>query len=69
MLMKRALEAAAPSLRELAKETGISYDTLRAWRIGRRNPEAHQLAVVADALERRGREQLELAKSLRRATS
>lgn len=63
--MREALEAVAPTLREIAAECGFSYGTLRAWKAGIRNPSPSQLDKLADALERRGGRLAELAGDLR----
>ena len=55
-MLSEALDVAAGSLHEIAEDAGISYDTLWAWKIGRRNPSPKNLAKLADALERRGGE-------------
>ena len=66
-MLSEALDVAAGSLHEIAEDAGISYDTLWAWKIGRRNPSPKNLAKLADALERRGGELTELAVKLREA--
>lgn len=62
-----ALDRAAASLEDIAAESGISYDTLYAWRHGRRNPSPENLARLADALEKRNDELARLVRELRRA--
>ena len=67
MILSDALDAATGNLEAIAEDAGISYDTLWAWKNGRRNPSPENLAKLADALERRGGELTELAKKLRDA--
>ena len=66
-MIAQALQRSATSLQSLADEVGVSYDSLRAWATGRRNPSPENLARLADALERRGGELSELAQKLREA--
>lgn len=66
MVTQDALQALAPSLRQIADDTGFSYATLRAWSSGARTPSPENLARLADALERRGGELSKLAEALRR---
>jgi len=61
----RILKAIAPNLKEVAKEAGFSYHTIRSYRFGRRTPtpkvlralvrvlrkQANRLATLADELE------------------
>lgn len=65
MAIQLAVEDAAPSLRQLASELGVSYDTLRAYAVGRRNPGKDQLRSFADVLERRAKRLNERAAELR----
>lgn len=64
-MIDRALRIVMGNLQELAEESGVSYATLRAWADDRRNPSPENLARLADALERRGGELVELAERLR----
>ena len=50
-----------------ADDAGVSYDTLWAWKVGRRNPSPGNLARLAEALERRGGDLTALAEELRKA--
>ena len=65
VVTQQALRALAPSLRDIADETGLSYATLKAWSAGHRTPHGDNLRRLADALERRGGELHELAEKLR----
>jgi len=62
---QRALRALAPSLRQLADETGLSYSTLKAWSAGHRTPHDDHLRALADVLASRADELHELAEALR----
>ena len=65
MAIQSAVEDAAPSMRELAAELGVSYDTLRAYAVGRRNPGKDQLRAFAAILERRAKRLHDRAAELR----
>ena len=41
------LNLLAPSLREVAERLGVSYDTVRAWKLGRRTPSRENLIKLA----------------------
>lgn len=64
-MLERVLDGATTSLEELAAEAGISYDTLYAWRSGRRNPTRGSLARLADALDRQAGALQGLAREVR----
>lgn len=49
-----ALDASTGSLDALAAEIGVSYDTLWAWRAGRRTPSPANMKRLAAALAERG---------------
>lgn len=67
MLIQRVLDEGPFSMRQLAKESGLSYDTLRAWATARRTPREDSLVQIAEVLERR-RDVLDaLARELREA--
>ena len=66
-MIERALDIATANLQEIADAAGISYDTLWAWKTGRRNPSPQNLAALADTLERRGVDLAESARQLREA--
>lgn len=53
MLVKRALQAAAPDLKELAEEGELNYGTMRAWSAGTRTPGEENLRRIAELLDRR----------------
>jgi transcriptional regulator with XRE-family HTH domain len=52
-MIAKALEMSG-DLASLAEESGLSYDTLYAWRTGRTVPRRHNLQRLADALRTRG---------------
>jgi transcriptional regulator with XRE-family HTH domain len=66
-MIDRALDSATADLQKIADDAGISYDTLWAWKTGRRNPSAENLRKLALAIERRGTELAKLAGELERA--
>lgn len=67
LTIQRALEQGPFSLRGLAEDAGISYDSLYSWARGRRTPKPENLRQVADEFERRADRLRELAKELRNA--
>lgn len=67
VIVRRALEAAAGNIEELAGEVGVSYGTVWAWARGRRNPSPGNLRRLATALRRRSEDLAELAGELERA--
>lgn len=69
VMIERALDVATGTLQEIADAAGISYDTLWAWKTGRRNPTPENLQRLADVLEQRGREIEELSEEVRRAAA
>ena len=69
VVIERALDIATGNIKEIADAAGISYATLWAWKVGRRNPTPENLAALADALERRGGELQVLAQELREASN
>ena len=66
-MVAKAIEAATPTLRDVASRIGVSYGTIRAYKIGERNAppavmrrlasalrhQAAQLETAADRLEAR----------------
>lgn len=66
VVTQKALRALAPSLRQLAQETGLSYSTLKAWSSGHRTPHGDHLRALADLLEQRSTQFRDLAGELRR---
>jgi transcriptional regulator with XRE-family HTH domain len=66
-MIRRALRDAPFAMRQLAADSGLSYDVLRSWRSGRRRPSRQSAQRLAAGLERRGEQLLELARQLRDA--
>lgn len=64
-IIKQVMAAAVPNVDSFAEDVGVSRATLYAWRNGKRNPTPENLTRLADALERRGGELVELADALR----
>ena len=52
-MLVKAPDAAAPSLRELAREAKISYHAIRQYRKGQRTPSGHVLMALVVALRSR----------------
>ncbi len=46
-LVTQMLVLLAPSLRGIAQQHGVSHDTVRAWKLGRRTPSRENLAKLA----------------------
>ncbi len=46
-LVTHLLTLLAPSLRDVAEQQGVSHDTVRAWKLGRRTPSRENLAKLA----------------------
>jgi len=65
-MISNALDRVTASLEEIAEAAGVTYDTLYAWNVGRRNPSSENVLRLADALERRGGELGELAEKPRK---
>jgi transcriptional regulator with XRE-family HTH domain len=64
--IRRVLREAPFAMRQLAADSGLSYDVLRSWRSGRRRPSRQSAQRLAAGLERRGEQLLGLAQELRR---
>lgn len=67
-LIGRVLHEAPFAMRQLAADSGLSYDVLRSWRSGRRRPSRASARRLAEGLERRGQRLLQLSRELRAAT-
>ena len=66
--VRRALREGPFAMRQLAGDSGLSYDVLRSWRSGRRRPNPESVRKLADGLSRRSDALRELARELRRYT-
>lgn len=67
MIAQKAIEAATPSMRQLAEQAGVNYSTLKAWSAGIRNPSPENARKLADALRQQGGEVSQLAEELKDA--
>jgi transcriptional regulator with XRE-family HTH domain len=63
-MIAEALEASTGSLEGLAAEVGVSYETLWAWKNGRRTPSPENRLRLAEALAARGANLVALAASI-----
>ena len=64
--VRRALRDGPFAMRQLAADSGLSYDVLRSWRSGRRRPNPDSVRKLAEGLSRRSDSLRELARELRR---
>lgn len=64
--VRKALREGPFAMRQLAGDSGLSYDVLRSWRSGRRRPNADSVRKLAEGLSRRSDMLRELARDLRR---
>ena len=64
--VRKALREGPFAMRQLAADSGLSYDVLRSWRSGRRRPNAESVRKLAEGLSRRSDNLRELARELRR---
>lgn len=67
MLIKRVIEEGTSSVRDLADAAGLSYDALRSWSVGRREPQSESLRQLASGLRKRRDELDKLAEELEKA--
>ncbi|HLU24212.1 MAG TPA: helix-turn-helix transcriptional regulator [Longimicrobiales bacterium] len=54
--VRAALAALTPTVRDLARELGVSYASVHAWATCRRRPRAEHVERLADIMERRALE-------------
>ena len=66
--VRKALRDAPFAMRQLAAESGLSYDVLRSWRSGRRKPNVESVKKLASGLTRRAEHLKQIAADLRRIT-
>ncbi|MEO5509921.1 MAG: helix-turn-helix domain-containing protein [Longimicrobiales bacterium] len=64
-MVREALRDAPFAMRQLAAESGLSYDVLRSWRSGRRHPNKESVRRLAEGLAGRAERLNQLARSLR----
>lgn len=67
-MLRRALQLVTPSLRDIAREIGMSYGAVRQYRLGERTPAPAVLHRLAQALRRRAAQLAALAENLERNT-
>jgi len=65
--VRRALSEGPFAMRQLAAESGLSYDVLRSWRSGRRRPNQESVRKLANGLSSRAERLKQLAADLRQA--
>jgi len=65
--VRQVLIEAPFAMRQLASESGLSYDVLRSWRCGRRRPNRASVKKLVTGLNRRGDLLKQLAAELRKA--
>ena len=64
--VRKALREGPFAMRQLASDSGLSYDVLRSWRSGRRRPNPDSVRKLAEGLSRCSDSLRELARELRR---
>lgn len=67
--VRKALREGPFAMRQLAADSGLSYDVLRSWRSGRRRPNAESVRKLADGLARRSEILRNLAHELGNGTA
>ena len=67
-VLVKVLDAAVPSLKELAAEAGISYSAIRAYRFGHRVPSEKVLRALVAALRKHSKRLAKLADELAAAS-
>lgn len=67
-MLAKVLDFAAPSLREIAAQAGISYSAIRQYRKAKRTPPASVIKRLAKVLRDRGGKLGKLASELERLT-
>lgn len=65
-MLAKTLDLAAPTLREIAADAGISYHAIRQYRLGERTPPAAVIRRLAKVLRRRAGRLSQLADQLER---
>ena len=68
-VLVNALKGATPSLKDLAREAGLSYSAVRMYIRGKRTPSRDAIGRIAKALRARGRRMAQLADELERGAS
>ena len=65
-VVRKVLREGPFAMRQLAADSGLSYDVLRSWRSGRRRPNPESVRKLADGIARRSDALRDLARDLRR---
>ncbi len=65
-MLANVLDAVAPTLRDIAREAGISYEAIRSYRKGLRTPPAAVVRRLVKVLRARGGKLQQLADQLER---
>ncbi len=63
-VVRKTLDTATPTLRDMAEWVGATYASVRAWRLGTRHPSPQQVTRLARALRRHARRLDRLADKL-----
>ncbi len=66
-MLRKALKAATPSLREVAHAAGLTYHAIRLYQAGQRTPALDVVRRLAKALRGQSRELAKLADELEQA--
>ena len=64
-LVAQLLNLLAPSLRNVAQRLGVSHNTVRAWKLGRRTPSRENLAKLIEIAEERSAALGDLVRQIR----
>ena len=63
-MLVKGLDTATPTLRDLARQVGVSYGALRAYRLGTRTPSPRVLRKLIGALRGQAGRLTKVAKAL-----
>ena len=63
-LLSKALDVATPTLREIARDAGVSYGAIRMYRAGQRTPSPKVRRAIVAALRKQSRRLAKLADEL-----
>ena len=66
-MLVKILDTVSPNLREIAREIGVSYGSLRAYRLGTRTPSPRVMRALIAAIRRRSVSLAKLATELEEA--
>jgi len=66
-MLGKALDLATPTLREIAREAGVSYHAMRLYRAQQRTPAPQVLARIVKALRAQSADLAKVANELERA--